>query len=150
MADSAVIQVADAVVASLNAGSFALPFTAQRRYRPTFDLAELDTLRVSVVPKGVEITNATRSASYFDCTVITGAPSGVDADARRGSQGSNVFRANSRSSTDNMPSPLRSARERTNPSLRCAARTGGQFGSIGARGRTAPREAPISSRTGTT
>ena len=80
MADSAVIQVADAVVASLNAGSFEPPFTAQRRYRPTFDLAELDTLRVSVVPRSVEITNATRSASYFDCTVDIGIQQKVDAE----------------------------------------------------------------------
>jgi len=80
MAESAVVQVADAVVASLNAGSFAPPFTAQRRYRPAFDLAELDTLRVSVVPKSVEITNATRSASYFDCTVDIGVQQKVDAD----------------------------------------------------------------------
>ncbi len=77
---STIIQIADAIVAGLNAGSFAPPFTAQRRYRPTFDLAELDTLRVSVVPKSVEITNATRSASYFDCTVDIGIQQKVDAD----------------------------------------------------------------------
>lgn len=80
MADNVVIQVADAVVASLNAGSFEPAFTAQRQYRPTFDLAELDTLRVSVVPKSVEITNATRIASYFDCTVDIGVQQRVDAD----------------------------------------------------------------------
>ena len=80
MAESAVVQVADAVVASLNAGSFSVPFVAQRRYRPTFDLAELDTLRVSVVPESVETINATRSASYFDCTVDIGIQQKVDAD----------------------------------------------------------------------
>jgi len=80
MSDSVVVQVADAVVASLNAGSFSVPFVAQRRYRPTFDLAELDTLRVSVVPKSIEIANATRGRNQFDCVIDIGVQQKIDTD----------------------------------------------------------------------
>jgi len=72
MPDSTIVQVADAVVASLNAGSFSQEFTAERRYRPTFELADLETLRVSVVPGSLEIINATRTANYFDCSLDIG------------------------------------------------------------------------------
>lgn len=66
------LTVADAVVAALNAGSFSQPFTAQRSYRPTYEPADLSDLRVTVVPKSVEVTNASRSESHYDCTVDIG------------------------------------------------------------------------------
>jgi hypothetical protein len=69
---STVIDVADAVVASLNAGSFALPFTAARKYVPAVELSDLADLNVTVVPKSAEITTATRTSSYFDCTIDIG------------------------------------------------------------------------------
>ena len=63
MNGSLIIQVADAVVADLNASPAAasVPFTAVRHYRPEFELAELKTPRVSVVPRGINITPASRS-----------------------------------------------------------------------------------------
>jgi hypothetical protein len=67
-----VIDVADAVVASLNAGSFGVPFTAERKYVPAVDLSDLAELKVTVVPKSAEITTATRTSSYFDCTIDIG------------------------------------------------------------------------------
>lgn len=67
-----ITQIADAVVTSLNGGSFSLPFTAERRYQPSFALAEMETLRVTVVPKAVSITTATRQHSYYDCAVDIG------------------------------------------------------------------------------
>lgn len=69
---SVITQIADAVVTSLNGGSFSLPFTAERRYQPSFALAEMETLRVTVVPKAVSITTATRQHSYYDCAVDIG------------------------------------------------------------------------------
>lgn len=44
------IELADAVVAELNATTWSWSFTAKRTYRPRFDLKELASLRVSVVP----------------------------------------------------------------------------------------------------
>jgi len=67
-----VTDIADAVVAELNSpppGTFAQAFTAARHYRPQFDLAELKTLRVSVVPRKVEITSLMRSANQNDVSV---------------------------------------------------------------------------------
>lgn len=71
---STITAVADAVASSLNAASdsFSQPLVAVRHYQPSFDLAELETLRVSVVPKSVEITNATRHHAFLDCTVDIG------------------------------------------------------------------------------
>ena len=48
-----IIDIADAVVATLAAGTFAQPFTAERHYLPRYELPDLATLRVSVVPKGI-------------------------------------------------------------------------------------------------
>ena len=69
---SLITAIADAVVTDLNgaaAGTFAQAFTAARHYRPQFDLAELKTLRVSVVPKGIAITGLMRIANQHDVSI---------------------------------------------------------------------------------
>ena len=81
-----IIDIADAVAAELNAapaGTFVPAFTAVRRVLPAFELAELAELRVSVVPKGVEISGAMRSVNQFDCQVDIGVQQklGKDMDA---------------------------------------------------------------------
>ncbi|MCK4341001.1 MAG: hypothetical protein KAY37_04680 [Phycisphaerae bacterium] len=75
---STIIEVTDALVARLNAGEFSQSFTAEREYQPVFDLAEL---RVSVVPKAVSITTASRHDSFYDCTVDVGIQKKVDWEA---------------------------------------------------------------------
>lgn len=45
-----VVEIADAVVAALNAHTFSQAFTAERYYLPEFDLTAMDQLHVSVVP----------------------------------------------------------------------------------------------------
>jgi hypothetical protein len=77
---STVSDIADAVVASLNAASFSQAFTAQRKYLPAVELADLVTLHVTVVPRAVAITTATRDSSYFDCTIDVGIQKKVDPD----------------------------------------------------------------------
>ena len=70
-----IIDIADAVVAELNAapaGTFDPAFTALRRVLPEFDLPELAELKVTVVPKAVEINGSTRLASQFDCQIDIG------------------------------------------------------------------------------
>jgi hypothetical protein len=72
---SLVTDIADAVVAELNAApvppatGFSQAFTAIRAYRPQFDLTELKTLRVTVVPKAIEIINITRHSNQNDVAV---------------------------------------------------------------------------------
>jgi hypothetical protein len=83
---SLVIDIADAVAAELNAappGTFSQSFTAQRRVLPEFDLEGLADLRVTVVPRSVEITGSTRSASQYDIAVDIGVQRklGKDLDA---------------------------------------------------------------------
>jgi hypothetical protein len=60
------IAIADAVVTALNAGGFAQPFTAVRLYRPQFELKDMGTLHVTVVPRGVVIQTASRGIDQHD------------------------------------------------------------------------------------
>ena len=48
---AAIVQLADAVVADLNAATFSQAFVAARAYIPRWKLEELATIRVTVVPK---------------------------------------------------------------------------------------------------
>ena len=73
---SLVIHVADAVVTVLKADP--LKLDAVRAYRPEFDLAELKTLRVSVVPRGIEITSLGRNTNQHDVSVDVGVQQKVD------------------------------------------------------------------------
>jgi hypothetical protein len=66
------IDIADAVVAELNAGSFSQPLTALRHYVPSFDLKEMTELHVSVVPKGLVIAGADRSRNAHDVQIDLG------------------------------------------------------------------------------
>lgn len=81
---SVITEVADAVTASLNAasggGEFSQEFTAERLHQPSFELPELETLHVSVVPKSLTITNATRQHSFFDCAIDVGIQKRVAGD----------------------------------------------------------------------
>jgi len=65
---SALVDAADAVVDRLNAAP-SLGFTAVRKYLPTTELAELDTLLVAVVPFGEALDTASRAVDWFDCQV---------------------------------------------------------------------------------
>ena len=78
-----VTDIADAVVAELAGGAFGMEFTPQRAVLPTFELAELKDLRVTVVPKAVEISGSTRSSSQYDISVDIGIQKklGKDLDA---------------------------------------------------------------------
>lgn len=83
---SIAIDIADAVAAELNAaeaGTFSESFTATRRVLPEFELEHLAALKVTVVPKRVEITGSTRSASSYEIAVDVGVQKklGKDLDA---------------------------------------------------------------------
>ena len=61
-----ITDVAEALVAELNAASLSLPLTAARHYVPSFELPDMKDLHVSVVPKGVVITKSDRSRNTND------------------------------------------------------------------------------------
>ena len=72
---SLVIDIADAVTGEINAaapGTFSEAFTAERHVLPEFALADLKDLKVTVVPKRVEITGSTRAASRYEIAVDIG------------------------------------------------------------------------------
>ena len=64
-----IVQVAQAVTDELNAATFPQSFTAERRYAPQYELAEMDTLHVTVVPKALTVATAGRNAGQFDCQI---------------------------------------------------------------------------------
>lgn len=69
---SLVVSVENAIVDVLNttsAGTFAQVFTAERQYKPEYDLAQLKTLKVTVVPKKIEIASLGRNVNQHDVSV---------------------------------------------------------------------------------
>lgn len=77
---SVILDIADAVVTSLNAGSFALEFEAERKYQPVFELQDMQTLHVSVVPKSLAIATAARDSGFFDVAIDIGVQKKVNTD----------------------------------------------------------------------
>lgn len=69
---SVIVNIADAVVAELNASGLLPGVTARRAYRPTFDLEEMKDLHVTVVPRGVEMSGASRSMVQSDVQIDIG------------------------------------------------------------------------------
>jgi hypothetical protein len=85
---SLIIDIADAVTAELNAadpGTFSQDFAALRKVLPAYELSELAELKITVVPKAIEISGSTRSVSQYDVQVDIGIqkklPSGCDIEA---------------------------------------------------------------------
>lgn len=66
---SLVIDIADAVADELNAGTFGQTFVPERLYRPDFELAEMKTLHVTVVPKGLVTSALSRGQNLYDVSV---------------------------------------------------------------------------------
>ena len=64
-----IIDIAEAVKDELNGGTFSQSFTAERHYQPVFELKDMKTLHVTVVPKDIEMQLATRNTSQHDCRV---------------------------------------------------------------------------------
>ncbi len=69
---SIVIDIADAVMAELNSGTFSKAVTAVRRVLPRFELEDLIELKVSVVPRTSNISNASRSTSQHEIEIDIG------------------------------------------------------------------------------
>lgn len=71
MADATLIAVAEAVTTALNAegAGWSQEFTAERRYSVSFDLKDLATLKVSVVPKSITFSGGSRAKEMAECTV---------------------------------------------------------------------------------
>ena len=64
-----VLNVADAVVAELNAAALSQSVTAERLYVPSFDLEDLKELRVSVVPRELASTSLDRRRDFNEAMI---------------------------------------------------------------------------------
>jgi len=71
---STIVAVANAVVAELNAPGSPLVglASAQRAYQPVFELQDMKDLHVTVVPRGLEMSGASRSLTQCDVQVDVG------------------------------------------------------------------------------
>jgi hypothetical protein len=61
-----ILDIADAVVAALNSGTFSQPVVAERHYQPRFELSEMTNLKVSVVPRSLSSRSLDRGRDSFD------------------------------------------------------------------------------------
>lgn len=73
-----ITDIADAVAAELNAGTFDMQFTAQRCLLPFLDVSELETLQVSVVPSETSMEFLTRQADLEQHTVDVAVQKKID------------------------------------------------------------------------
>lgn len=64
-----ITDIADAIVAQLNGATFSQPVTAMRSYLPQYDLTEMQSLHITVVPKGVVLGSADRSRGQGDYSI---------------------------------------------------------------------------------
>jgi hypothetical protein len=64
-----ITQVAEAVIAELNATTFSQPITAIRSYLPRVELADLKALKVTVVPSSVTVAAASQSQTQRDVAI---------------------------------------------------------------------------------
>jgi len=72
--------IAEAVKDELNAGDFSQEFEAVRLYQPLFELPEMKTLHVTVVPHGVEMVVSSRSLVQHDYQVDVAVQKKFDTD----------------------------------------------------------------------
>lgn len=70
MAVSKTVDVVQAVVDALNAGTFEMPFMAERFHHPEFALCKFTGLRVAVVLQGKTIVPISRAGSSTDYEVV--------------------------------------------------------------------------------
>jgi hypothetical protein len=69
---SVITNIAEALKHELNAHDFSMEFEAARDYLPVFDLQDMQTLHVTVVPAGVTIQKLDRSRTQSDVQVDIG------------------------------------------------------------------------------
>jgi len=64
-----ILQIADSVTAQLNTAELSHTISAERLYVPNFDLEDMKELRVSVVPRDMQIVAHDRSTSKYNARI---------------------------------------------------------------------------------
>lgn len=75
---STLIDITDSIVAQLNVTQFSQTLNAVRHYRPTFELPDMHTLRVSVVPRAIGSTSLDRKRDTFEYQIDVGVQKKVE------------------------------------------------------------------------
>ncbi|TWU39324.1 hypothetical protein [Novipirellula artificiosorum] len=68
-ANATVLQIADSIVAELNAAELSHKFKSERLYVPDFDLEDVKELRVTIVPREVEYLPLDRVSNKLHATI---------------------------------------------------------------------------------
>jgi hypothetical protein len=63
------ISLADEITEALNAGEYAMSFTAARRLMPFYELKDLAQLKATVMPKSIEVQPHDRNSSLYNCEI---------------------------------------------------------------------------------
>jgi len=77
---STITAIADAIAVHVSAGTFSQPVLAVRMFQPAFTLEDLKDLRVSVVPRTVQMTPVTRDSLAIEYVVDVGVQKKLPAD----------------------------------------------------------------------
>ena len=75
MSSQNIFDIAKAITAELNTapeGTFSQTFTAVFKLVPKHEISELSSLKVTVVPQGYDMKNASRAATEYDFTIDIG------------------------------------------------------------------------------
>ena len=75
------VEIAEAVKDEINAETFSVAITATRAFLPKYDLKDMSTLHVTVVPKALEVTTATRATATNNIDVDVVVQQIVDPDS---------------------------------------------------------------------
>lgn len=78
---SSLVEIAEAVKDALNGASLSMAFTAVREYVPVYDLRDLATLRVSVVPVACDAVPLTRNSDDFAHEIHVVVQRKIDSDS---------------------------------------------------------------------
>ncbi|TVQ33882.1 MAG: hypothetical protein EA376_01220 [Phycisphaeraceae bacterium] len=79
---SAIVELADAITASLNGQTFDPPVTAERSHLPIFDLGKVgDNIQLSIVPRSATVSPASRASNFFDLAIDIGVQKRIDPEA---------------------------------------------------------------------
>jgi len=73
--------IAQAVADKLNGSAFSMPFTAERAYRPAFELQDMKDLHVTVVPRGIASSVLDRGRAREDVQIDIAVQKKVSTDA---------------------------------------------------------------------
>jgi hypothetical protein len=78
---SITLQIADAVATMLSQANLSMPITAACSYTPDFDLTEMGTLHVTVVPMGRTARPADRTRQEYTHTLLIGIQKKIDPES---------------------------------------------------------------------